>query len=186
MAPLPYSCSSVPRLCPHLLHPGLNRRHSKATTRTGIRPSGGDRAGTLWAGYRQSYITMGTQLPMRGDDVLALSTLVDELTKCCKPLHQRQCVTARAYYFVWLASLVHPLSPFVPCRSASNVLEKQQLLCHYRHSPQVVVTLGHSKKECIAPSRTQRRPWEKMRTRERGHSRQSRTLRLKVRSVLSH
>src|SRR5262245_53752016 len=124
MALLPYSCSSVSRLCSHPLHPGLNRGHSKATTRTGIRPSGGYRASTLRAGYRQPYVTMGTQLPMRGDDVLALATLVDELTKCCKPLQQRQCVTARACCFVWLASLVHPLSPPVPCRSASNALEK--------------------------------------------------------------
>jgi hypothetical protein len=99
---------------------------------------------------------MGTQLPMRGDDVLALSTLVDELTKCCKPLHQRPCVTARAYRFVWLASLVHPLSPLEACRSASNVLEKQQLLCQYRHSAQVAVTLGHSKEESTVLSLGQR------------------------------
>src|SRR5262249_28595572 len=124
MALLPYSCSSVSRLCLQPLHPGLNRGHSKATTRTGIRPSGGYRTGTLRAGERQSYVTMGTQLPMRGDDVLALSTFVDELTKCCKPLQQRQYVTARAYCFVLLASLVHPLSPLVPCRSASNILRK--------------------------------------------------------------
>src|SRR5262245_44553440 len=129
MVLLPYSCSSVFRLCPQPPHPGLNRGYSKATTWTDIRPSGGYGAGTLRAGHRQSYVTMGTQLPMRGDDVLALSTLVDELTKCCKPLHQRQCVTARAYCFVWLAAVVHPLSPLVPCRSASIVLEKQQLLC---------------------------------------------------------
>src|SRR4029453_17567849 len=155
-------------------------------------------------------------LPMRGDDVLALSTLVDELTKCCKPLQQRQCVTARAYCFVYLASLVHPLSPLVPCRSASNFLEKQQHPCQSRYSPQVAGTLGPSKEESTAqghavfriracpsfPSPSllppiptfprqgegvegpERRPWEKMITRERGHSR-SGTLRLKVRSVLS-
>jgi hypothetical protein len=82
---------------------------------------------------------MGTQLPMRGEVVLALSTGVDELTKCRKPLHQRQGVTMSAYSFVLLASLVHLLSPLVPGNKASNVLEKQQLLCQYRHRAAVVV-----------------------------------------------
>src|SRR2546426_4734251 len=108
-------------LCLQPLHPGLNRGHSTATTRIGIRPSGGYRTGTLRAGNRQPYVTMSIQLPMRGDVVLARSTVVYKLTKCCKPLHQRQCVIARAYYFVLLASLVHPLPPLIPGRSASNV-----------------------------------------------------------------
>jgi hypothetical protein len=60
---------------------------------------------------------MGTQLPMRGELVLALSAFVQKLTKFCKPPHERQCVASGACGFVLLPSLVHPLPPVLSVMS---------------------------------------------------------------------
>ena len=73
---------------------------------------------------------------MRGDVVLARSTLVYELTKCRKPLHQRQCVIARVCYFVPLTSLIHPLSPLVPVTSASTLADQEYTLPVHCEAPQ--------------------------------------------------
>ena len=73
---------------------------------------------------------------MRGDVVLAHSTLVYELTKCRKPLYQRQCVIARVCCFVPLTSLIHPLSPLVPVTSASILADQEYTLPVHCEVPQ--------------------------------------------------
>jgi hypothetical protein len=145
MAPLSCCFSLIAVLHPQSPHPGFNRGHGATTTRAGIRTSRRYRACTARAGHRQPYLTMGTQWPRRVELVLALSALMYEPTKFCKPSHQRQCVTARACCFVLLPFLMHALSPLVPVMSVSALRATRltsPLLTGLHHGPFRPLTSG--------------------------------------------